>query len=76
MLVIKIKKGYGKGMWHVWGTGEIHTGFWWGKLREEVHLEDSRVEGNIILKSSLKKWDGRAWTGLIWLRIWTGSGLL
>jgi hypothetical protein len=24
----------------------------------------------------LKYWDGRAWTGLIWLRIGTGGGLL
>jgi len=24
----------------------------------------------------LKKWDGDAWTGLIWLRIGTGGGLL
>jgi hypothetical protein len=23
----------------------------------------------------LKKWDG-AWTGLSWLRVWTGGGLL
>jgi len=29
----------------------------------------------IILKWVSKKWDG-AWTGLIWLRIWTGGGLL
>jgi len=19
-------------MWHVWGRGEAHTGFWWGKV--------------------------------------------
>jgi hypothetical protein len=24
----------------------------------------------------LKKWDGEAWTGLIWLRRGTGDGLL
>ena len=24
----------------------------------------------------LKKWDGEAWTGLIWLRIGTGGGRL
>jgi hypothetical protein len=36
---------------------------------------DPRVDGRIILKWILKKWDG-AWTGLSWLRIGTGGGLL
>jgi hypothetical protein len=31
--------------------------------------------GRIILKCIFKKWDG-AWTGLRWLRIGTGGGLL
>ena len=34
------------------------------------------LNGRIILKRILKKWDGEAWTGLIWLRIRTGSGHL
>jgi hypothetical protein len=33
-----------------------------------------RWEDNI--KTVFKKWDGKAWTGLIWLRIGTGGGLL
>jgi hypothetical protein len=57
------------------GRGEVHTGFWWGKLRERDHLKDVVVDGKIILKWIFKKWDG-AWTGLIWLRIGTGGGLL
>jgi hypothetical protein len=35
-----------------------------------------RRRWRIILKWILKKWDGEAWTGLIWLRIGTGGGLL
>jgi hypothetical protein len=26
------------------GTGEVHTGFWWGDLRERDHLEDLGVD--------------------------------
>jgi hypothetical protein len=35
-----------------------------------------RHRWGIILKCIFKKWDGKAWTGLIWLRIGTvGGGL-
>jgi hypothetical protein len=63
-------------MWRVWGTGEVHTGFWWGDLRERDHLEDLDVDGRIISKWIFKKWDKEACTGLIWLRIETGGGRL
>lgn len=36
----------------------------------------ARLDGRIILRPIFKKWDGRAWTGLIWLTIETGGGLL
>jgi hypothetical protein len=29
-------------MWHVWGTGEVHAGYWWIDLSERDHLEDLR----------------------------------
>jgi hypothetical protein len=53
----------------------VHTGFWWGDLREGDHLGDPRVDGRIILKWIFNKWNG-AWTGLSWRRIGTGSELL
>jgi hypothetical protein len=27
-------------MSHVRGRGEVHTGFWWGSLRERDHLDE------------------------------------
>jgi len=30
------------------GTGEVHTGFWWGDPREEHHLDDLDLDGRII----------------------------
>jgi len=53
----------------------VHTGFWWGNLREDDHLEDLGIDRRIILKWVFKKWVG-AWTGLIWLRTGTGGRLM
>jgi hypothetical protein len=44
-------------------------------LREGNHLGDPGVDGRRILKWILKIGMG-AWTGLSWLRIGTGGGLL
>jgi len=37
-------------MWHVWETGEVYTGFWWGELRERDNLQELGVDGTIIIK--------------------------
>ena len=43
----------------MWGTGEVHAGFWWGK----DHLEDRRVwEDNI--KKDLQE---VGWVGMDWI---------
>jgi len=60
----------------VWGRGEVYTEFWWGNLREGDHLEDSGVDGGIILRWICRKWDVGAWIGSSWLRIGTGGGHL
>jgi hypothetical protein len=42
----------------------VHTGFWWGDLREGDHLGDPDVDGR-ILKWIFKKWDG----GMDWIEL-------
>jgi len=42
-----------------------------GKPKEINHLEDPDVDGRMILKYVSKRYDGKAWTGLIWFRIKT-----
>jgi hypothetical protein len=60
----------------VWGRGEVDTGFWWENLREKHHLEEPGLDGKVILRWIIRKWDVGTWTGLIWLRIGIGGGHL
>ena len=45
------------------GRKELCTGFWWGNLKEQDHLEDLGIDGRIISAWILKKyvvwWDGK-----------------
>ena len=53
----------------------MHRGF--GKeTREGDYFEDPGVDGRVILKWILVKWDGGTWTELIWRRIARGGRLL
>jgi hypothetical protein len=42
--------------------------------RKRGNLEDSNLNGRIILYYILRKYDGGVWTGFIWLRIGTVAG--
>jgi hypothetical protein len=42
-------------MWHVYGRGEVHTGFWWENLAVTDHLEGLSLDARIILKWTLNK---------------------
>ena len=70
----KIEMGGG----HValWRKGEVCTRFWWGNLMERDHLGDQDVDGKILLRWILRKWEGVEGTGWSRLRIGSGGGRL
>jgi hypothetical protein len=43
----------------------VHTGSWWGILRERDHFEDPEVHERIILKMDIQEVKWGAWTGSI-----------
>jgi hypothetical protein len=47
--------------------------FWiWSFTNILRYILSIRIDERIILEWIFKKWDGEAWTGLLWLRIGTG----
>jgi hypothetical protein len=42
----------------------VHTGFWWGNLRERDHLGYPGVDGRIMFRWNFRKLDVGVWTGL------------
>ena len=61
---------------HVARLGEGRIVYRWVNLREIDHLADPGVDGRIIVRRIFRTWEGFSWTGLVWLRLWTGDGLL
>jgi len=74
-IIREIRSSKGE-IWHVWETEEVQIVFRWRDLRERVHLEDLGINGSLLAKWIIKKWNRATWTGLLWLRIETGGGLL
>ena len=57
--VIKLRRTRWAGhVAHMGGRGEVHTGFWWGNMRERDYLEDPGIDGSVISKRIFRKWDG------------------
>jgi len=51
-------------MWHGWGRRGIYSVLV-GKRKKICHFEETGIDRRIILKWMLKKWDGKAWTGVV-----------
>ena len=56
--VIRQEEYDGWVMWNLRESGEVHTSFWWGDLRERDNLEALGLDGRVILKLIFKKRDG------------------
>jgi hypothetical protein len=50
-------------MWHAWKRGKAHNELFWRSVRKIDSLGDQGVDGSIILKWILKKWD----RGIDWI---------
>jgi hypothetical protein len=51
------------------GKYKKYIKIWSGNLKGRYYSEDLGIDGKIILEWVLGKWDGKVWTGCIWLRI-------
>jgi hypothetical protein len=69
------EKNEGGGACSTYGREERCVQGFGGVPEGKRYLEDPGKDGRII-RWIVRKWDRGAWTGLIWLRIWTGGGLL
>jgi hypothetical protein len=74
--VIKSRKTGYVGNLREWDKGKVLIGLCFGSLREGGLFENLCVHEKIILKCIFRKLDEEAWTGLIFLRLGTGGGVL
>jgi hypothetical protein len=58
------------------GEGRKVYKCWWESLREEDYYEDRVIDGRMRIEWMLGILGGWMWSGLGWLRIGTGDGLL
>jgi hypothetical protein len=58
------------------GRIETHRNLLSEKLKRKYHSEDLDEDGRVILEGIVGRESGELWTGFIWLRTETSSGLL
>ena len=59
-----------------YGVDEMCLQGFSGETRRKQPLGRPGVDGKVTLRWIFRKWDVRAWTRSIWLRIGTGGGHL
>jgi hypothetical protein len=52
-------------VWCEWGKLEVRTGLRQGTFKERDHLEDISVDGRVILKEIVEKYNKRDLSGLL-----------
>jgi len=60
----QIEKKEMSGACSSYGGEEVHTGIWWGNLKEKDHLEEPGMDGRIILRWIFREWNGG---GIDWI---------
>jgi hypothetical protein len=53
--VIKLRRMGWAGYVVCMRRGEAYVGFWWGNLKERIHLGDPGIEGRIVLRWIFRK---------------------
>jgi hypothetical protein len=51
-------------MWHIWGTRDVHTGFWWGRPEGKKHVLRPRHRGKDNIKRDLQE---VGWGSIYWI---------
>jgi hypothetical protein len=59
------KNEIGGGMWHVWGRGDLTTGFQWGNQKETHSLGEPDCRWGAYIKMNLQEIGFEAWTVFI-----------
>ena len=56
------------------GGVEVYTWICWETLRKSDHLENTSLDGRILMRWIFRDCDVRVWTDSVWLKLGTGGG--
>jgi len=64
------------GAYSIYGGEQRCIQVWLGNLKEMDRMEDTAVDGRLMLRWIFRMWDVGSWTVSIWLKIKTRGGHL